>query len=298
MVSQNAFEFFDSVPKRFDKIKPGTAPIDLIYTAGQKGQNPLDEPTYVKTHCCIAVGLGWLYGVQSDGAGGVCGTAVFNPEHRPQFMDTNYKQYNHELHLASVAKWNPKYATVRDIMTKEQCDAVGAEYYPFEQIMEWAEELSEHTDNVIVIPKYDCIDRIPEKFMLGFSVPTSHGGTPLPTEMFKGWRVHLLGGSWKNQLKYIEALTDEVVSIDNNHILRIARHGRYIKSDGNGAQLSDIAPKTQPFYTALSLSLGNIKYQVNQMYGVENESAQIPLRSNGCNCHDANHFQCECCKAH
>ena len=143
------------------------------------------------------------------------------------FLDNEFTDYNHEKHVEAVKLFTPQYATVRDLMTKKQCKEAGNEYYSFEQIMEWAEEVDEHAENVIVIPKYDCIEDIPEKFMLGYSIPSSYGGTPLPLEAFKGRRVHLLGGNWKRQLGALGVLEEDVVSLDNNHMAKIAAFGTF-----------------------------------------------------------------------
>jgi hypothetical protein len=54
--------------------------------------------------------------------------------------------------------------------------------------------------------------------VLGYSVPTRYGGTPLPLWTFAGWPVHLLGGSPHRQMEYWRYLTPiaEVVSVDGN----------------------------------------------------------------------------------
>jgi len=269
MTDQLQFDFLDTVEKKLSKSKLGPIPIDLIYTAGHIGQNAIDEPSYVKTHCCVAVQSGWLYGIQSTGSGGVCATALYNKKHLPQFIDNNFYNYDHELHVAGVAKWNPKYTTVCDVMTPEQCQKARIPYYSLEQILDWAEELSEHAENVIVIPKYDCLDRIPEKFMLGYSVPTSHGSTPLLPELFRGRRVHLLGGSWKKQLSYITQLQKEVVSIDNNYVVRIAKYGRYYDCNGDEKKIEEFLGYNIPNHWSIAtmLSVNNIMYQVRSMYG-------------------------------
>jgi hypothetical protein len=153
-------------------------------------------------------------------------------------------------------------------MAREQCKEVGIEYYPFEQIMDWAEELAEHAQNVIVIPKYQCLDRIPAKFVLGYSVPTSHGGTPLPVEAFKGRRVHLLGGSWKAQLAHMAQLGEDVVSFDNNYIGMIAQKGGCVLPNGDRKDLPawGIDTRVNPQYIALAISLGNIGWGLNELY--------------------------------
>lgn len=242
-----------------DATKDKLRQIDIIYTSGtlERGGEGAELTRWIQVHCCLAVKSGWLYGVRSSD--GVCGTAERQEKHRPQFIDNHYHNYDHAQHLAALKRWHPKYATVRDIMTPEQCGAAGINYYPLEQILDWAEELSSHAENVMLIPKYDCIDKLPDKFMLGYSVPTSYGGTPLPVEMFKGHRVHLLGGSPKRQIQYFQALRDEVISLDNNYILKVARFGRvYVPDDASSRSLEDLGlgSLTNPLYAALALNFG------------------------------------------
>jgi len=152
-----------------------------------------------------------------------CNT-MFGGRHKLIFVDNDFHDYDHQVHLDFVKEHRPKYATARDVMTKEQCREAGVDYYSLEQILEMGEELNEYAENVIVIPKYDCIDDIPAKYMLGYSIPTSYGGTPLPLGAFEGRNVHLLGGSWKQQRNALEILGDDIVSVDNNQLLLMARY--------------------------------------------------------------------------
>lgn len=248
---------------------PRQLPIDVIYTAGTIGKTATQEPSVVLTHCCVACRSGMKYGVQSTGSGGVCAVALYQEAHKVTFIDNDFYDYNHALHLAAVQKWRPKYATVRDVMTEQQCGEAGIAYYPFEQIIEWAEELSQYAENVIVIPKYDCMDRIPARFVLGYSVPTSHGGTPLSVDLFRGRRVHLLGGSWKAQLEYMAALGDDVVSLDNNYINKMSNYGSFVYPDGRTGHVKEdlgLGDAINPMYIAIAVSCGNIGAKVNELY--------------------------------
>lgn len=242
-----------------DATKKRLRDIDIIYTSGtlNRGGTGAEMTRWIQMHCCLAVKSGWMYGVRSSD--GVCGTTERQEAHHPQFIDNNYHHYDHAQHLGAIQRWRPKYATVRDIMTPAQCQAAGIAHYELEQILEWAEELSAYAENVILIPKYDCIDQLPEKYMLGYSVPTSYGGTPLPVERFKGRRVHLLGGSPQRQIKFFQALRDEVVSLDNNYILKIARFARvFLPKQAVTVSLDDLGmgALTNPLYASLVLNFG------------------------------------------
>lgn len=229
--------------------------VDLIFTL-----SPFSST--VQMLCCLAIKSGWLYGFQSGSPSRMrypCFSVGHVEKHDICFIDNSYTEYDHALHLETVQKWKPKYATVRDVMSREQCTEAGIDYYPLEQILDWAAELSQYAENVIVIPKYDCMDQIPGQYMLGYSIPTTHGGTPLPTELFKGRRVHLLGGSFNRQLQYYHLLAEEVVSLDNNYVQKTAQYGQVWMPDGTNRSLTQlgIMDVTNPLYCALALSLGH-----------------------------------------
>ena len=251
---------YDSGTEKGAKPNPRQLPIDVIYTLQM-----------ADCTCCLAVQAGLKYGINSAHYRLCPYTYELTGRHEVAFIDNEYSKYDHAVHLAVVEKFRPRYATVRDIMTPNQCAAAGIEYYPLEQVLDWAEELSAHAQNVIVIPKYDCVDRIPAKFMLGYSVPTSHGGTPLSVDVFRGRRVHLLGGSWKAQLAHMAALGDDVVSVDNNSVELVAsRFGQYCDPQGNTQAIRESlahSPRLNNVrYAALALSFGFIAAAVNELY--------------------------------
>lgn len=260
-LSNNSASSQEELQKELDELKdkkpnPRDLPIDFIFTFN--GRN----------RCCLAVEAGLKFGFQSIREPTCPYIGMMGGRHKPIFIDNDYFEYDHEKHLEMVKKYKPKYATVRDAMTRKQCKEDNISYYPLEQILEWAEELNQYAENVIVIPKYDCIDEIPEKFMLGYSIPTSHGGTPLPAKKFKGRKIHLLGGSWKKQLKYLALLKDDVVSIDNNYVLKTANYGQCTTPNGELIDLRDICNMqlSNPSYVALTISFGCIAAKINELY--------------------------------
>jgi hypothetical protein len=174
------------------------------------------------------------------------------------FVDNEFKEYDHDKHIAAVRALSPKYATVRDVMTRSQCDDLGIDYYSLDDIIDMARDVNKYADNVMVIPKYDCIDDIPDEFMLGFSVPTSYGGTPLPIERFVGRRVHLLGGNWKRQRNALAVLGDSCVSLDNNHLMNIARFGQSYAPDGRHVLTKDVMPGYYGNLVAMLVSMSAI----------------------------------------
>jgi hypothetical protein len=137
-----------------------------------------------------------------------------------------------------------------------------------DDILQQADELSAYAENVIVIPKVDVIGSIPERFMLGYSVPSSYGGTPVSPTRFEGRRVHLLGGSWTIQKRYLRALGDSVVSLDNNSLFVAAmRGGDFYRAESCGG--GQVKLSEQGFTVGnglvccVALSLGAIIQDIN-----------------------------------
>jgi hypothetical protein len=163
--------------------------------------------------CCIATRIGWLYGIRSDsdhryGCGGC----------EISFIDIDFKNPDCKLHDELVMRFKPKYATVLDITEESMVsDAiVTASWY------------DGHGIKPIVIPKIDCIHRIPKCFTLGYSVPTKYGATEIPVECFADRNIHLLGGTPKRQLSYYRRFLElgcEVTSMDGNCINKAAVMG-------------------------------------------------------------------------
>ena len=259
----NALELSTAAQAEHEAIKgqqpnPRELPLDVIYT--------LDMADCT---CCLAVQAGLGYGFRSAQHRVCPYVGMLSGRHEIVFIDNDFKDYQHERHMQIVRKHRPKYATVRDIMSEHQCKEAGIEFYSFGQIMHWAEELEKYVESVIVIPKLDCLDAIPERYVLGYSVPTSYGGTPIPAERFRGRCVHLLGGSWKAQLEYLALLGDDVVSLDTNYVQLIAKKwAQFVTPEGRTMNLTEEGYPwlTNPRSTALALSFGAIGAKINELY--------------------------------
>lgn len=198
------------------------------------------------------------------------------------FMDNEWHDYNHADHVEAVAAVRPKYATVRDIVTKEQASAEGVAYYDLSQTLAMAEEVAPYVENVILIPKFDCLDRLPEtiggkRVVLGYSVRSSYGGTPMPAAMFAGRPVHLLGGSWKRQRRLLELLGTDVVSLDHNQLLKVATVGTFWMGDGTSLSLSDVI-RVPHFHMHVTVALGAamMMSELLDTYGVAPLAEETP----------------------
>lgn len=242
---------------RTQSVAPMTRPPDVIYTFGKGGAT-----------CCLAVQSGFGYGINSEYGRAPCPRHT-EPRHRVLFVDNPYRRYRHEAHLQVVATLRPRYATVRDMMTPEQCHESGIDYYEPRQILDWAAELREHAERVIVVPKaVEYLDQIPDEYAIGIPVPSQYGAEALPLESYRGRRCHLLGGAWSRQLSYLYLLGDDVASLDMNYIHRIAMFGQYVDPAGQTHSLKDLLPfdSANALYIAFSISCGAIRAALAALY--------------------------------
>jgi hypothetical protein len=153
-----------------------------------------------------AIAHGWGYGCRLPGT----------PYAPVYFADQDWKKPDRAKYIAALEKYQPQMATVLDLEREEQ----------FNEVMVWANEVARIVKQVIIIPKcFGIIDRIPERIggadvVLGYSVPTSHGGTSVPLWEFGRRPVHLLGGSPQKQMELACYLN--VVSADGNMACKMA----------------------------------------------------------------------------
>lgn len=186
----------------------------------------------------IAIQQGFLYGAQLPN------TIYF----QPHFVDQNWKSPNRAAYMAALKEYRPALATVLDFESDDQ----------FSEVMAWADEAARYVDTVIIIPKVmGGVPRIPETVRgkpvrLGYSVPTSFGGTCLPVWEFGRRPVHLLGGSPGRQLELANYLN--VQSIDGNYSGLMARqYGQFYANNKQGRGKSTEWPKLNEYLDTSNL---------------------------------------------
>lgn len=175
----------------------------------------------------IAVALGWRYGSRLP-------ETVYE---RVWFADQDWKRPDRDRYMTALAEHRPEVATVLDWEHPEQ----------LAEVLGWAEDAARYVARVVVVPKVPgMVDAVPaavggKPVVLGFSVPTSYGGTPCGVWEFGRRPVHLLGGSPQEQRRLAGYLN--VVSADGNMAAQQARRGRFwsrIKGPkGHWSQLAD-----------------------------------------------------------
>lgn len=238
----------DDIDKEASKDIDITKRVEVILTIANQPNFILDFAEY----------LGFKLGINSNSQ---------IPQSRDiVFVDNDFKNYDFEKHLRVVKKVRPKYATVRDYIPQTLCKQQGIKYYSLEEILEQAEELSKYAENIIIIPKdRNVIFKIPDDYILGYSVPTEYGGSPFSIKEFQGRRVHLLGGS--PELQYVLAVENKnVVSLDNNYILSISN--RFCHLLGHNKPFKEIFPFGSQFEKVNTFALiYNIFYIYNLFTG-------------------------------
>jgi len=170
----------------------------------------------------LAVAAGWGYGFRSD-------DKHFADELGPvALLDCHWEQPDWQRHLDVAATVKPMLATVPDVLSLDQLP----------DTLRQAKLLAPLCSALLIVPK--CADLIPllpreidgKLVVLGYSIPTGYGGTPLPLWEFKGWPTHLLGGSARDQLDLCGYLN--VISCDGNVAWRLARRGIIVTEHGIG----------------------------------------------------------------
>lgn len=175
--------------------------VSLIYCAD-------GSPAFART----AVECGWLYGARLP-------ATVYETVY---FADQDWKKPNRSAYMAALGKHRPAIATVLDFEQPEQ----------LVEVLAWAEEAAKAvTEAVVIIPKVaGMLDAIPstvggKPVILGYSVPTSYGGSTVPLWEFGRRKVHLLGGSPHKQMRLAEYLN--VFSADGGMPQQQANRGRF-----------------------------------------------------------------------
>jgi hypothetical protein len=138
-------------------------------------------------------------------------------------LDIDWKHYDFARHLEAARRHNPLVTVARDVVSLRHLKSVLLE----------ADELSRFAGHVVIVPKAAgfagrLTELIPSHFLLGFSVPTRYGSTPLLPKEFDR-PVHLLGGRPDVQRQLAEQMP--VVSLDCNRFTLDAAFGDYFDGE-------------------------------------------------------------------
>jgi hypothetical protein len=162
----------------------------------------------------IAQRFGWLPGARYTN---LRHTRGFE---RLGFLDVDWGNYDFARHLDAARLTKPLVTVARDV----------THIVELNKIIDEAYALTRFAKRVVIVPKdpaiADCLlDRVPDIFLLGFSVPTRYGHTSLPTQSFGNREVHLLGGRPDVQRQLASRLN--VVSLECNRFTLDDAFGDY-----------------------------------------------------------------------
>ncbi|MBY0510643.1 MAG: hypothetical protein K2P94_10900 [Rhodospirillaceae bacterium] len=140
------------------------------------------------------------------------------------FLDTDWKTYDFKRHLHATMLTRPDITVARDVERLRDLP----------RILDQACTLLEYARKVVIVPKAKglaniLLEAIPEKFVLGYSVPTQYGGTRLSLACFGQRPVHLLGGRPDRQRAIAQQLN--VVSFDTNRFTLDAAFGDFFDGE-------------------------------------------------------------------
>lgn len=153
-----------------------------------------------------------------------------------------------DAHLKVVRGEQPRYAVAPDI------DATVSS----EDGLAWAEELQDHCETVIVVPKTVRPIEVPDRYRVGMPCQERYGPTPWQWPEYQECEsVHLLGGSPKKHHEILKHYV-AVESLDTTSPLRAASFGGYWDGDGWTSVDGD-----ELFYWCLKQSYRNMRHSMN-----------------------------------
>jgi hypothetical protein len=178
---------------------------------------PVRFVTHSKKVQQIAAKEGWLPGARYTNLRDVRAVGQLG------FLDIDWKCYDFGRHLNAAKLTRPFLTVARDI---ENID-------DYRTVLEQAEKLSMYARYVVIVPKDPRMadsfgTMIPERYLIGFSVATSYGGTGIDPRKFAR-PVHLLGGRPDTQRKLAEIMP--VFSFDCNRFTLDAAFGDYFDGE-------------------------------------------------------------------
>lgn len=123
-----------------------------------------------------------------------------------------------EAHVDAVRSIRPKYAVAPDIDGR----------HPVSEVIEVGDRLDKYAQNVIVVPKVEPVDVVPDRFVVGVPFRNEWDTDIGVNEYidFAGRPVHILGGNPTGQIELARRFDYDVLSVDSPNVLAWADAGR------------------------------------------------------------------------
>jgi hypothetical protein len=185
--------------------------------------------------CLVADQLGFRCGTRADEFETNRIQQLLDDDIALDLVDNNFKDPDTQRLSSIVKKTGAEFVVLPDVYAVCELD----------QIIEYGKQLVSDFDvTPIIVPKCSIDEStIPPSWIIGFSVPSGYGETDIPVTEWTDHRVHLLGGSPRNQIQYANVAVDagvDVFSVDGNSFAKAASYGNIINEpveilDSDGA---------------------------------------------------------------
>lgn len=173
--------------------------------------------------CYIAHHMGFRIGTRADQFGSNRTQKILDADIPVDFVDNNFKEPNQDRLTDIVSKTQAEFVVLPDVYEVADLD----------DVLSFGDGLvSNFGVTPIVVPKCDLqFSDIPDDWIVGFSVPSGYAETDIPLSSFGDHKIHLLGGSHRNQIQYAneaQSLGIEVFSVDGNAFAKAASYGNIV----------------------------------------------------------------------
>lgn len=173
--------------------------------------------------CRIADQLGFRLGTRADQFDTNKTQELLDDGYNIDFVDNNFKDPSHDRLRDIVKRTDPEFAVLPDVYDVED----------WTEVIALGKEMeNKYGVTPVVVPKTEFdYDVIPDEWIVGFSVPSGYGETDIPISAFTDHRVHLLGGSHRNQIHYANKAVEsgvDLFSVDGNAFTKGASYGNLV----------------------------------------------------------------------
>jgi len=83
-------------------------------------------------------------------------------------------KFNPDKHRQALEHIRPRFATLRDYFSEEDCNELGIQYYSVEDILAFYEQVKPFIRLPIFIPKTLPIPELPDHFILGYPTKSNY----------------------------------------------------------------------------------------------------------------------------
>jgi hypothetical protein len=169
----------------------------------------------------VAYNIGFRIGTRADQFDTNRTQKTLDADIPVSFVDNNFKDPDRNRLREIVDTVDAEFVVLPDVYSVEDLDSV----------LSFGDELAtQFNATPIVVPKCDLtFSDIPDSWLVGFSVPSGYADTEIPLSSFGDHKIHLLGGTHMNQIKYANEARElgiDVFSLDGNAFSKASSFGK------------------------------------------------------------------------